>query len=136
MTEEKFKKIVEGSGYSVNDVIAKYRSWQRSYPDKPNKPLLSNTHTSAQAVDYVKKLQSYEDDMTIYKQELNKVTSYNNNLMDHVILMMKCEAGLEYSELPRWQKDRIWTYAWQKGHSGGLGDVYGLLLDLMELFEE
>jgi len=76
-----------------------------------------------------------------FKSEFKDLGDYKNakalyNQREGEIYELVKHDMLEYVGLLNHPKaNKIWSYAWEQGHSSGYSEVYNVLLGLTELFE-
>ena len=104
------------------------------YPEKPRKPvLLTGANSEAIRVyadafaEFEKKFAEFETDRAIYYQRKGEIEHMVGDLI-------KSESGLD-SIVPVLYRDKIWSIAWDAGHSDGYYEVYQWLCKLVEIFE-
>lgn len=108
-------------------------------PSKPKMPVLVKNATIDQVKEYTVKLTEYTDLMEKWKST-EKAREYTNELIDeHNSIIykgiedaVKEEAGLDM--VPKQYRDKVWSHAWENGHSAGLSEVHGCLVELVEIF--
>ena len=131
ITLELLKELFDGDGH---DAIRYVRENYVSYPDLPQKPHLNSKHTALEAKEYAKSLSLYETEMLIYTK-LKKEIQKSNFEADEVLeIFLKETSGLN-KYVPADKRDKVWYKAWEDGHSSGYGEVYTILISLVELFE-
>lgn len=98
----------------------------------PKKPLLSNPHTSEQALAYSSALKQYEEDNEIYK--LNQKIRYEqcNIINEALVEFIKQEACL--NTVPKEYRDKVYARAYEDGHDSGMYEVYIKLCNLVDIF--
>jgi len=100
------------------------------YPARPKKPILSREHTSEDAELYAASLKTWEKDMETYQESMKEYRAETHRLMDKFRHDALDDVGL----LNHPKADKIYSKAWEDGHSSGLYSVYQELCDLAELF--
>lgn len=120
--------------FSVQEAIEYIGSLEPSYTQAPKTPRLGTGHTSTEVKEYASLLEQYEKDIIAHKEtrkiENEQIKQLNTVLEDYI----KDEAGL-YDHVPKDKQDKVWSLAWQQGHSSGYSEIYNHLLDLVNLFE-
>ena len=103
---------------------------EATYPEsKPKKPKLNGK--GYEEIDAMT-LEIHEGKMLRYKDQLALYRREQGSKMD----TFRADA-LEYCGLTDHPKaDKIYSYAWEKGHSAGYGEVLMHLEELAELFED
>jgi hypothetical protein len=122
-------------GLDVHEAQEKIREYLDSlYVRKPIAPQLKSksptveelkSYSEARIV-YEKELENYMQDNDLYNQESNRVWS----LLEEKI---KEDSGL--NDIPKQYRDKVYSYAYQQGHSSGYGEVYNYLIDLVNIFD-
>ena len=103
-----------------------------AYPIKPKKPKLSSTcPTKVEMAEFSEQSNQYEIDIVKYNIEREIWCKKESELMEKFRHDALNDVGL----LNHPNVDKIYNYAWQEGHSGGLSDVYYTLVDLADLFK-
>lgn len=99
------------------------------YPKMPSRPLLSRKPTVKEAEEFVEKLRVYTQQEIEYKAKKEKYVKEEGRL--HNLFKADClkEVGLENHP----KKDKIFSYAWQKGHSSGYSEVFYYLSEVSEI---
>jgi len=103
------------------------------YPDKPKKPFLSNKHTSIEASQYVIDLQIYEKGMETHNEKM-KLFIERENEIESIIKEFICDVSGLYSIVPKEYRDKVYSKAWEDGHSSGYYEVYLKLNSLVDIF--
>ena len=142
--EQKFKTIDdirnwwntdEGSQYGFSSLLAYVEKSIGDSPEKPIKPILSQKHTANMATEYAEKLEEYENVLFpkyyIKHNGYNEIRDLNIKLIEELI---KDESEF-YRFVPEIYQDRVFSYAYQQGHSGGFSEIYAILCDLVKIFE-
>jgi len=143
--EQKFKTIEEikewhnsageGSDYSFSGLLTYVEHSIGESPIKPNKPYLPQKHTANDAKCYAMELLEYESDLIPKYQkklkEFNEIRDLNNKLIEELI---KDETAF-YSVVPDYYREKLFSYAYQQGHSGGWSEICNVLNDLITIFE-
>ena len=111
---------------------SKYEMSEVSYPESPKKPYLNKQHTSLEVKQYVKDLEIYEEAMIVYKEKQAKYYEEENKLEKQFKKDALEECGLSKHS----NKDKIFNYAWEQGHSNGYEEVFNVLSEIAELFEK
>lgn len=98
-----------------------------NYPIKPAKPTISRNPSAVEAKAWADALEDYERDMERFKEDLNWYRSEKASLLIKFQDMVRADYGLEQEPF-----NLIWSKAWERGHSGGLHEVFS---EFDELFE-
>lgn len=116
--------------YEVIEMIEKSNKFVK--PERLSKPRLVSNPTSQEAKEYAIALEKYENDLVEY----NKLTSLygrENKRLSELIVEFICEeSGL--NNIPEKSRGKVWSKAYQDGHSSGYYSVYQELCELVELF--
>jgi len=99
------------------------------YPYRPHKPFLERGHTSNEARNYTSSLRVYESLMVRFREGRQKYHDEGNRLNEQ----FKQDAFKELSIQNNEKKEKLWSKAWEEGHSGGLNEVWIYMQDLVEL---
>jgi len=104
-----------------------------TYPEKPKKPVLL---TGANSDD----MRKYADAFDVFQAkfaefEANRLEYYQRKgEVEHEITdLINRESGL--LNIPEQYRAKIWSIAWEEGHSAGYHEVYQWLCRLVEIFE-
>ena len=126
-------KTIEGlSVYEAEKEIRDYLN--DLWVNKPKEPLLINNKPTKEDIeDYTKKVEQYNIDLAEYKIENEIYESESRRLWDLLEEKIKEDSGL--NTIPEQYRDKVYSYAYQRGHSSGYGEVYGYLCDLVNIFE-
>jgi hypothetical protein len=126
----------KNSNLSVSDIIdAVLKSNESFRPERPMKPYLAKNHTSDEAIKYANNLAEYEKEYQAYQEKLIFHNSTQNRLNELVVEFIK-EASCLTSDVPVKYRDRVYSFAYEKSHSGGYCEVYNTLCDLVDIFDE
>lgn len=98
----------------------------------PTKPKLNNKHSAAEAMVYGTLLADYEYVMEAYRKESKKINEYNNAINTIITDYICMEAGLQ--DIPEQYRSKVWSKAYQDGHSEGHIGIYNNLLELIDIF--
>lgn len=129
LTLELLKK--EGFG-DISTAIEFAKKFYMPYPDKPTKPFLNSKATSIEARQYAESLEAFEQKMIQYEKQ-KKAYSENQYAINSIIEeYIKDLAG--FQTLPEISKAKVWSKAWNDGHSSGYHQVYYCLCELIDLF--
>ena len=116
---------------------------QRKYtapPTKPQTPNSSSSQKDATPEDYINygnALTAFNTEYKTWENTIKTAEDNHNNETDSCCEnLVREESGLNNLKIPQRQADKIWSKAWQDGHSDGYYSVYCKLLELVELFED
>lgn len=118
---------------SVMEAIQWARQQGREYPKKPSKPFLKHGANSEEALNYANSLVVYEKEMVEYKKTNQEYTQEKNDIEGIVIDFIKDAAGLD--TVPEQYRNKVYSKAYDYGHSDGLYEVYLKLESLIEIFD-
>ena len=88
-------------------------------PIKPSKPRLERNPNAIEARAYADALEEYEREMSSYGENLNLYYKDKNALLRKFQDRLRSDYSLSESEF-----SVIWNEAYNRGHSGGLSEVY------------
>jgi len=108
--------------------IKKYKN-KMQYPEVLRRPHLNHTHSSEKVIQYAEDLKKYEDSLPKYQEEKQKYRVEENRLYD----LFKQDAFEELAIEKHPKKDILWSIAWERGHDGGLQNVWAEVQELSEL---
>ena len=122
---------------NINDVykaIQYAQSLKPEYPQRITKPVLSaKSVTSVDALKYAKELELYEISMITYKEKAEQTKELEKKINVIIIEYIKDMAGL-YNYVPVDKQDKVYSLAYDRGHSEGFYAVYQQLEELVDLF--
>ncbi len=102
------------------------------YPSKPNKPHLNISHTSQDVQQYAFALKQWESEMEIYRKEVDAYHKTDADL--YVKFMQDMFNELDIAKNPK--RDRLFSIAWDLGHSAGYSEVYNYASELVDLIRD
>lgn len=118
---------------SVSQAIEWAQKQYGTYPKPPIKPLLSVIHTSDDVGIYQKNLQHYEKAYEEYKKEKESWVT-NQRVINKIIEQyIKDQSGID--SIPEQYRDKLYSKAYEDGHSNGYYEVYLKLISLIEIFD-
>jgi hypothetical protein len=130
-TEELIKEF-----RSLNDALDWRKEQLPEYPTAPKKPSQPKYNaTSEEFMQYATDLKTYEEDMVVFRQERDKYRELECDADEVVQKFMWSFSGLD-SIVPEKYRSKVWSLAYENGHSGGYHDVMGQLNDLVDIFDE
>ena len=100
-----------------------------AYPDRPSKPRLERNHTSAEVTAYAKQLALYETLNASYRADLDAYLAEDRAAYEFFKTELLKDLGI--ADHPK--AERLFTMAWEDGHSEGYEAVYSRAEDLSEL---
>ena len=119
-----------------NDVykaIEYARNILTGYPIRPHKPMLINNANSDQVRVYANLLEKYELDLENYNKLDKEYSKYINQVHGIVVDFIKEESG--FNDIPACYQSKVYSYAYDRGHGGGMYEVYQVLVNLVEIFK-
>jgi hypothetical protein len=106
-----------------------------SYPEKPNRPKEPNSYATPQEYrDYASALELYANEKEEYDR-LNR--EYRERRMDLETIVQKFiwkNTGLD-TVVPEQYRDKVWSLAYDLGHSYGYSEIQNHLIDLVDIFK-
>lgn len=118
---------------SVIDTIEWAKKQYGDSPRLPTKPVLLVKHTSEDVGKYQKDLHEYEKAYDNHKIEKERFYTNKSKIEDAIVEFIKQEAGLD--TIPEQYRDKVYTKAYEDGHSSGYYEVYLKLDSLIEIFD-
>jgi hypothetical protein len=103
------------------------------YPQRPPKPILSAKHTVDEAEKYVEDFKKFEVVKQKYETQMAEYRNRTNEINNVIVDFIKDEAGLD--AVPKQYQDKLYSKAYEEGHSSGYYEVYLKLNSLIEIFE-
>jgi hypothetical protein len=88
-------------------------------PDKPVKPRLERNANAIEARAYADALEEYESELKSYNEDLGWYKSEKKSLLIKFQDKLRSDYNLSESEF-----SVLWNEAYNRGHSGGLHEVY------------
>jgi hypothetical protein len=127
-------KNIDGlSVFKAETQIREYLS--TLYVTKPKKPLLVTTTPTAELVEeYKVALQNYETAFKEYQIKMIFMGDEQKRLFTLLRNLIKEESGLN-TIVPAKYRDKVFSYAYEQGHSSGYLEVYHYLCNLADIFE-
>jgi hypothetical protein len=89
------------------------------YPTKPKKPILGSNVSPATAREFADNLEKYEIEIAEYEEKLKSCRAFIDERLSEFQETLKKDYGLADNEF--WV---IWGDAYERGHSGGLYEVF------------
>jgi hypothetical protein len=103
------------------------------YPKQPVRPVLKNNHNSIDIEAYLNAFKEYESLMRKFAEEKAEYFKTENHINSVIKDYLWEETGLNRLESAA-SKEKIWSRAYEDGHSDGMYEVYLKLCNLIELF--
>lgn len=130
-------QVVEEIVYSFPDLdyaIAWMEENLPAYPEVPNRPRSYRLETPQEYRDYASSLELYANE----KEEYGKlIKEYRERRMDLETIVQKFiwkNTGLD-TVVPEKYRDKVWSLAYDLGHSYGYSEIQNHLIDLVDIFE-
>jgi phosphomannomutase len=102
------------------------------YPAKLKKPYLPIRHSSSNVMEYALALKNYELAMAEYNNERDIYHKKDVDLYKKFMQDMFNELGI--ADNPK--RDRLFSIAWDLGHSAGYSEVYNYASELVDLIRD
>lgn len=126
-------KEIEAEFDSVLKAIEETERRTPVFPEGPQRPRLAQKHTSNEALEYSHALSVYENEFEAYKRLEKDHLEIVAEIYEGLEIYIKDQAGL--NTIPEQYREKVWSRAWQEGHSGGRYEVYLNLVELVNIFE-
>jgi len=126
------KQKWEETNQSISSIVDFAYSFKPEYPTSPLQPRLKTSHTSDDVLEYAQKMKVYElesEYIKTAKAEYNMVFSVIETVLQEFICE---EVGL--NTIPEQYRKKVFSHAWESGHSSGWPEVYLHLQSLIEIF--
>ncbi len=132
--EVTLEKLQEISGMkSVSNAIEWATYKYGEYPKRPIKPMLKKDASSNEVFEYGEQLKNWELGLVIYKEQV-ETYNVNKNEIDSIIKEFIMDvAGI--SIVPQQYRNKVYSKAYDNGHSSGFYEIYLELNSLIEIFE-
>lgn len=132
MEEVTIKKMEEIAYTStVYDAIHWALNQGLEFPKTPKKPI-ANITNSFNAKQYAIELEEYEKKCAEYDVRFSEYKKVKIEIENIIVEFIKKMSGL--NDIPEQYRDKVYSKAYEYGHSSGLSEVYNTLLDLVEIF--
>lgn len=102
--------------------------------DTLKKPRLNSKHTPAEVMQYAKELEEYESVKAIVDEQDKAMRKANGINYDALEEYIRDASGLN-TKVPEQYRDKVYSCAYETGHSYGYLEVYYKLCRLVEIFE-
>ncbi len=131
LMEAKYKELG-----SLDKTIIYFKSFNPPFDwsAKPVKPIIPQNVDSASIRKYADLLEKYEADLKIYEAAYEKLIALENEQNTVFEELVKRVSGL-YEKVPEQYRDKVYSLAYQNGHSSGFTEIHNHLLDLVGIFE-
>lgn len=122
-------------GLSVYEAEKQIREYLHDlFVSKPREPLLVNNKPTKEDIDiYTTLVEQYSLDLAEFKTKDELHKSESSRLWKLLEDLIKEDSGL--NNIPEQYRDKVYSYAWEQGHSSGYGEVYHYLCNLVNIFE-
>lgn len=100
-------------------------------PVKPSSKLAEHTPAGLRAL--ADEIDAYETEKAEFDYWADAARTFNAAVDQKIEDTIKRDAGLY--EIPEQYRGKVWNKAWQDGHSGGWGEVFNCLCELVDIFE-
>ena len=111
-----------------------YTVYTARYPERPSKPICNKITTSDEAIEYAEKLKVYELQYKEYENELHYYRIEEDKRSTLLYFAIQFYADF-HTIVPEKYRAKVWSKAYQDGHSGGYYDILNHLIELVEIFE-
>lgn len=118
---------------SISQAIEWAKEQYGEYPVRPKKPSLKSNLNSTEAKQYATNLEKYENEITDFNERLAVWKADQTEINNVIERFIKDEVG--FNIVPVKYQDKVWSKAWEMGHSSGYYEVYLKLNSLIEIFE-
>lgn len=103
------------------------------YPNRPIRPRRPDSESPNEYRIYADLLEKYEAAMVEYNANRDVISKHNHEVDKLIEKYIKSVSGL--NDIPEQYQKKVWEKAWSNGHSSGYYEVYGELLELVDIFE-
>lgn len=119
---------------SIQEGIEFIESHLGEHPKKPKRPTLTNPRPSAEdAYEFAKLMEEYEAKLPQYEKELAEYRENENVVYDSIRMYILDQSGA-LDHVPQQYLDKVYSYAYEEGHSDGHYNVFLKLSDLVTIF--
>ena len=125
-------RLLIGDESGVIRAINEINSLMGPYPSLPRKPRLVADPNAKAVLEYAEELSNWEAAEIVYKKELRDYKEKETLLNSVLIEYIKEYAGLD--KVPEQYREKVYSKAYQDGHSGGYYEVYQHLCELVDIF--
>ena len=120
---------------SLDEALSWLENNLSPHPDRPTKPTLSKYEpTPKEYREYASALEAYANEKEQYDELLKEYRSKKMDLEAVVQKFIWKNTGLD-SVVPEQYRAKVWSRAYDLGHSYGYSEIQNHLLDLVEIFE-
>ena len=120
---------------SMGEIFAKFDNYlgNMKYPKKPHEPRLLSFKPSVEDIEnYQKQLDEYSSLLESYKEAKKIYDEVSNTIASIKEEMIRDDSGL--NNIPEQYREKVYSVAWNNGHSDGYISVYNHLCELVEIF--
>lgn len=104
------------------------------YVSKPREPRLkSTTPTEEELSSFLAEKEEYKKLLEEYNININFYELESKRLYDILDDIIREDSGL--NDIPEEYRNKVYRYAWERGHFSGYSEVYNCLCDLVEIFD-
>ena len=123
-------------GYStISEVVDYVKTLYPKYPERPSKPQLPTIKsTPAEHREYADSLEKYNELMITYSLDKDEYQEKEREINIELEKFIKELSGMN-RQVPEKYHAKLWSKAWEDGHSGGYTEVYQELCELVDIFE-
>jgi phenylalanyl-tRNA synthetase alpha subunit len=127
-------KLVLEENYTIDTAWEKYREFVSQYQTimPLPRPFLKSKHTSEEAMKYAEEFKAYEENKKAEKDEIEANKHFTSEAMDVFEEFVKNKA--DFYSVPEQYQPKVWSKAYQDGHSHGYSSIYNHLVELIEIF--
>ena len=132
---KKTVSIKDLQGMSIKEAEEFCDSKRPAAPTYPGlKPRLAkeNSDNIKMVKEHLQNLEKYEEDKKAYNAAVEKNAPVNDEINEVFLEYLKEKSGL--NTIPKQYRDKVYSYAYQQGHSSGYGEVSSYLIELVDIF--
>jgi len=133
LTLEMINSFYTGGGHSIHNTIEYAQGFRMEYPSAPKKPFLKNGANSVEVMQYASDLKQYEDVQESYRIARKLYYEVDSEISKIIEEFIKEESGL--NTIPEKYRAKVYSRAWEEGHSSGYNKVYKHLVNLVDIFD-
>jgi hypothetical protein len=129
------KRSLIDSFSTLDDVTNWWEANRPNRPIQPTKPIEPKNGTPEDYKKYATEMLGYSELLGEYKTLL---TEYNKALSEGDVVFQAFiwkNTGLN-TEVPEQYRSKVWSMAYQLGHSYGYSEIQNYLLDLVDIFRD
>jgi hypothetical protein len=110
-----------------------YRLPADSYPDRPEKPAILSKKVGDLTDDELASVAKVKKTYDTAKAEYDATIAERRELDGGLTLAFRRDLEAYHGTTDNPKKDRLWSIAWDQGHSSGLGEVASYYDDMVDL---